>query len=88
MDTGFATGLIRERSEPPSPGTNKRTIAEFDIWREGAHNPIISRELWHAYRGEAPGQRPRSITLAGRDALALGPRRLPGVLSLRIAPAS
>lgn len=51
MDTGFAAGLIRERSEPPEPGQrNSKRIAEFDIWREGSHRAIISAELWSVYK--------------------------------------
>ncbi|MFG2085424.1 recombinase family protein [Spirillospora sp. NPDC048824] len=50
MDTGFAAGLIRERSEPPDAGNNRRKIAAFDVWREGAHEAIISTDLWESYR--------------------------------------
>ncbi|MDL4817761.1 recombinase family protein [Actinomadura opuntiae] len=50
MDTGFAAGLIRERSTPPDAATNGRTIAGFDVWREGAHDAIISADLWEQYR--------------------------------------
>ncbi|GAA4232578.1 hypothetical protein GCM10022254_32830 [Actinomadura meridiana] len=50
MDTGFAAGLIRERSEPPDAATNGRKIAAFDVWREGAHEAIISADLWERYR--------------------------------------
>lgn len=52
FDTGFAAGLIRERSNPPTSATNKRSIKEFDIWRTGAHEPIISAETWEAYRAK------------------------------------
>jgi site-specific DNA recombinase len=54
MDTGFAAGLIRERTKPPSAtdsgGKNGRAIWTFDVWREGAHKPVISKALWEAYK--------------------------------------
>ncbi|MFG2056054.1 recombinase family protein [Micromonospora sp. NPDC048930] len=54
MDTGFAAGLIRERTEPPTSsdtgGSNGRSIWCFDVWREGKHEPIIERETWDAYK--------------------------------------
>lgn len=51
LDTGFAAGLIRERSKQPRPGQpNSRRIVDFDIWREGVHEAIISNELWVVYK--------------------------------------
>lgn len=54
MDTGFAAGLIRERANPPSSqqsgGLYGRQIWAFDVWREGAHQPIIPLALWDAYK--------------------------------------
>jgi DNA invertase Pin-like site-specific DNA recombinase len=54
MDTGFAAGLIRERTNPPTSseagGSNGRSIWCFDVWREGKHEPIIDRETWDAYK--------------------------------------
>jgi hypothetical protein len=64
MDTGFAAGLIRERSPEKLAAlrraaeragksvadTAKSTLADFDVWREGAHAPIIDRATWEAYR--------------------------------------
>nr|BFE78534.1 recombinase family protein [Planobispora longispora] len=47
MDTGFAAGLIREKS---NPGGNGNTLAAYDVWRMGVHEPIISMELWEKYR--------------------------------------
>jgi site-specific DNA recombinase len=50
MDTGFAAGLIRERSEPPTSAENPRKISTFDVWRKGAHEPIIPMDLWESYK--------------------------------------
>lgn len=54
LDTGFAAGLIRERSEPPSANSknNKSTIRNFDIWRDGGHVAIISKGLWEDYKAK------------------------------------
>jgi len=66
MDTGFAAGLIREKSDIPGQdrGTKPKshTITAFDQWRDGRHPAIISRELWEAYKGkrsETAGKAPR-----------------------------
>jgi DNA invertase Pin-like site-specific DNA recombinase len=50
LDTGFAAGLIRERTNPPKARNNKQTIKQFDIWRRGAHEPMIPIELWERYK--------------------------------------
>jgi site-specific DNA recombinase len=63
MDTGFAAGLIRERSEPPTASTNPRKIAAFDVWREGAHGPIISLELWEKYREKRLSNAQKAVRL-------------------------
>lgn len=47
LDTGFAAGLIRGRSIP-KPGHVQ--LKDFDIWLPGAHEAVISRDLWEAYR--------------------------------------
>lgn len=47
LDIGFAAGLIRERSDPSQ---KNRTLSSCDVWRDGAHEPIISRDLWEKYR--------------------------------------
>lgn len=50
MDTGFAAGLIRERSQKPGNGVpNSRTLDAFDVWHKGAHEPIIDTATWEAY---------------------------------------
>lgn len=45
MDTGFAAGLIRKRK--PDAGKSRR----FDQWEwiQGAHEPIITPDLWQAF---------------------------------------
>lgn len=48
MDTGFAAGMIRERTEPTGAPVN--SIRSYDRWRTGAHEPLISAELWQKYR--------------------------------------
>ncbi|WIM99957.1 recombinase family protein [Actinoplanes oblitus] len=47
LDTGFAAGLIRERT---SQDRGKYKLADFDVWRVGVHEAIISRELFEQYR--------------------------------------
>jgi DNA invertase Pin-like site-specific DNA recombinase len=59
MDTGFAAGLIRERSKPNEPGhngTTGRSIWVFDVWRKGAHEAVISEELWEKYKAKREAQ--------------------------------
>lgn len=48
MDTGFAAGLIRERSMPSDKPSN--SIRDYDVWRPGSHPAIIKRSLWDAYK--------------------------------------
>lgn len=50
MDTGFAAGLIRERTEPGTPEHNPRKLQSFDVWRTGSHEAIIPMDLWLAYK--------------------------------------
>lgn len=50
LDTGFAAGLIRERTIPGKAHNHKSTIKDFDIWREGTHAPIIDVELFDRYK--------------------------------------
>lgn len=50
LDTGFAAGLIRERSAQPKGDEPKsKRLEAFDVWREGVHSPIIEPELWERY---------------------------------------
>jgi site-specific DNA recombinase len=49
LDTGFAAGWIRERSQPAQSG---RRDSDFDVWRRGIQKPIISEELWEDYKAE------------------------------------
>ncbi|MEN3538838.1 recombinase family protein [Microbispora sp. ZYX-F-249] len=44
LDTGFAAGLIRKRK----PGSSSKRFDNWD-WFPGAHEALISRELWEAY---------------------------------------
>jgi DNA invertase Pin-like site-specific DNA recombinase len=66
LDTGFAAGLIRERSNPPKAKNNKQSIKHFDIWRKGAHEPIVPEQLWELYKGLrlANSRRPRRVVAA------------------------
>lgn len=50
LDTGFGAGYIRERSNPKVQKKRGNHIGNYDIWRVGAHEPIISEELWQRYR--------------------------------------
>ena len=50
LDTGFAAGLIREQSDPSYEANNTQKISDFDIWREGTHEPLITMEQWEAYK--------------------------------------
>lgn len=48
MDNGFAAGLIRERSKPG--GSPANSIANYDVWRAGAHEAVIDRDTWGKYK--------------------------------------
>jgi DNA invertase Pin-like site-specific DNA recombinase len=54
LDSGFAAGLLRSRSEPANPEkgitypTNKPNT--YDLWYPGAHFPLITSDLWEAYK--------------------------------------
>lgn len=48
MDSGFAAGLLRGRSDKAARVTNTRPDT-YDIWGDGAHDAIISQEVWDAY---------------------------------------
>lgn len=72
MDTGFAAGLIRERSTPPTADSNPKSIRSYDIWRKGAHKAIISMDTWEQYRDKrvanslkAPRHRVAAHALSG-----------------------
>jgi DNA invertase Pin-like site-specific DNA recombinase len=76
LDTGFAAGLIRECSDPAARKSNN--LAAFDVWREGSHDPIISRELWDAYKAKRlaastapPTERPTTLSAVLRCWMAL-----------------
>jgi site-specific DNA recombinase len=65
LDTGFAAGWIRERSEGllaqhramQEDGKYVRnTITGFDIWRAGSHAAVISEDLWQAYKAKRLAQ--------------------------------
>jgi len=68
MDTGFAAGLIRERSEGMKEkirgkqvGAN--SILSYDIWRTGSHEAVIEASIWDTYKARrvaASGLPPRS----------------------------
>jgi site-specific DNA recombinase len=74
LDTGFAAGLIRERSpeilarikaqeEQSGKKTIRNSLKTFDVWRTGAQPPLISTELWKQYmqrRNEMADTPPRS----------------------------
>lgn len=60
LDTGFAAGLIRERSVP---GRKENRLDTYDEWRQGAHDPLIDAEQWEKYtlrRAAAAGRQGRA----------------------------
>ncbi|WP_433224481.1 recombinase family protein [Microtetraspora malaysiensis] len=72
LDTGFAAGLIRERSMPGTVAPGDARLSTFDIWRTGSHEPIISMDLWEEYKerrltnaSKAPRLRNAVYTLSG-----------------------
>lgn len=73
LDQGFAAGYIRERSAEKAKKAKKSwAIHAFDIWRKGIHQPIISEELWEAYKalrlasaGQGRRRVERKYTLTG-----------------------
>lgn len=70
MDTGFAAGLIRERSPEMVKRIEAREVSanaieSYDIWRAGAHEAIIDPAVWETYktrRINRVGLPPRSKT--------------------------
>jgi len=81
MDTGFAAGWIREKSDVPGEdrGTKRKghSISSFDIWYEGSHEAIISQELWERYKARRAEQaampaRTRTATYALSGLLTCG----------------
>ncbi|MFC9505335.1 recombinase family protein [Streptomyces sp. NPDC057002] len=48
MDSGFAAGLLRGRSDKTTRPTSS-SPAEYDIWGDGAHDSLVSQEVWDAY---------------------------------------
>ncbi|WP_329272094.1 recombinase family protein [Streptomyces sp. NBC_01451] len=48
MDSGFSAGLLRGRSDKTTRPTSTRPDV-YDIWGDGAHDAIISQEVWDAY---------------------------------------
>jgi DNA invertase Pin-like site-specific DNA recombinase len=47
LDSGFAAGLLRTRSEGGKPSST--SPAEYDIWADAAHEALIGMDLWDAY---------------------------------------
>ena len=84
LDTGFAAGLIRERSKPPKDGqAGSRRLAAFDLWRAGKHDPIIDIGTWTSYvelrketAQEVPRLRAPKHALSGMIYCCLCGRRL------------
>ncbi|MEU7147103.1 recombinase family protein [Streptomyces sp. NPDC045456] len=51
MDTGFAAGYLRARSEELREVKRPNNKPEsFDIWVKGKHKAIIEEEVWEAYK--------------------------------------
>ncbi len=54
LDTGFAAGLIRERSPELLIKAKGKSITNslktFDVWREGSHDSIITMAVWEKYK--------------------------------------
>ncbi len=56
LDTGFAAGYLRERSQEmleqiKATGKAPRNgLTTFDVWRKGAHAALISEDDWTAYK--------------------------------------
>ncbi|MEU1552078.1 recombinase family protein [Streptomyces scabiei] len=48
MDSGFSAGLLRGRSDKATRPTSTRPDV-YDIWGDGAHDALISQEVWDAY---------------------------------------
>jgi site-specific DNA recombinase len=63
MDTGFAAGLIRERSpelltqikareEAAGKKLVRNSLKAFDVWRPGAQPALIPKALWEKYKAQ------------------------------------
>jgi DNA invertase Pin-like site-specific DNA recombinase len=71
LDTGFAAGFIRERSNPPAAINNKSTLKDFDIWRVGVHPTIVDPALFERYKAirVSNASKPRRL-VGGKHALS------------------
>jgi DNA invertase Pin-like site-specific DNA recombinase len=52
METGFAAGLLHGRSNPTMPHPPTGRPDEYDLWEPGLHEPLISLDLWAAYKSK------------------------------------
>ncbi|MEU0213673.1 recombinase family protein [Streptomyces sp. NPDC006265] len=48
LDSGFAAGLLRARSET-AESPKSTSPAEYDIWADAKHKALIGQDLWDAY---------------------------------------
>lgn len=48
LDSGFAAGLLRGRSDKTQRASNTRPDT-YDIWADGAHDALIGQDMWDAY---------------------------------------
>jgi DNA invertase Pin-like site-specific DNA recombinase len=49
LDTGFAAGLIRYRTNPPKKAPANRLVS-YDGWDKGGHPNLITDEVWRAFK--------------------------------------
>lgn len=55
LDTGFAAGLIRFRTNPPKKAPANR-LASYDGWVTGKQPAVITNDEWQAYRARREAQ--------------------------------
>jgi site-specific DNA recombinase len=55
LDTGFAAGYIRYRTNPPRRAPANK-LSSYDGWAEGNHPALIAREIWQSYRSRREAQ--------------------------------
>ncbi|MFE9834106.1 recombinase family protein [Streptomyces sp. NPDC005551] len=84
LDTGFAAGLLRSRSQELRESMPRNNKPEsFDVWNEGKQKPLIPMDVWEAYkqkRRKSKGGHDRAPKYAVSGFLRCQGRRLDGSL--------
>lgn len=50
LDTGFAAGYLRRKSESQKEKTTSHKPEDYDDWKKGKHSPLIDEDTWVKYK--------------------------------------